>query len=100
MAASYQEAVFDALLLRLTRAVDRHPGAAVGCVGGVARNRRLRDKLERLAGERGLRLVLARPEFCTDNAAMIAALAGAPGSLVRKGDSDLDVQPDLVLGLP
>ena len=100
VAASYQEAVFDALLLRLKRAVDRHPVAAVGCVGGVARNRRLRDKLERLAGERGLRLVLARPEFCTDNAAMIAALAGAPGSLVRKGDSNIDVQPDLVLGLP
>ncbi len=100
VAASYQEAVFDALLLRLKRAVDRHPVAAVGCVGGVARNRRLRDKLERLAGERGLRLVLARPEFCTDNAAMIAAIAGAPGGLVRKGDGDLDVQPDLMLGLP
>ena len=98
IAASYQEAVFDALLLRLQRALERHPVAAVGCVGGVARNRRLREKLERLAGEHGVRLLLARPEFCTDNAAMIAALAGAPGSLIRVGADDLDVQPDLVIG--
>jgi tRNA A37 threonylcarbamoyltransferase TsaD len=45
-----------------------------------------------------VRLLLARPEFCTDNAAMIAAVAGAPGSLVRTGADDLDVQPDLVIG--
>jgi N6-L-threonylcarbamoyladenine synthase len=100
IAASYQEAVFDALLVRLKRAVERHPVAAVGCVGGVARNRRLRDKLERLARERGVRLLLARPEFCTDNAAMIAAVAAATGSIVRTGSDDLDVQPDLVIGLP
>ena len=100
VAASYQEAAFDALLLRLNRAVERHPVAAVGCVGCVARNRRLREKLERLAKEHGVRLLLAHLEFCTDNAAMIAALAGAPGSLVRVGADDLDVQPDLVVGLP
>ncbi len=100
VAASYQEAVFDALLIRLRRAVERHRVSAVGCVGGVARNGRLREKLERMAGEYGLRLVLARPEFCTDNAAMIAALAGTPGGVVRTAADDLDVQPDLVLGVP
>ena len=31
---------------------------------------------------------------------MIAALAGAPGSVVRTATDDLDVQPDLVLGVP
>lgn len=100
VAASYQEAVFDALLARLRRAVERYRVSAVGCVGGVARNGRLREKLERMSGEYGLRLVLARPEFCTDNAAMIAALAGAPGGVVRTATDDLDVQPDLVLGVP
>lgn len=100
IAASYQEAVFDALLLRLKRAVERYPVAAVGCVGGVARNRRLREKIERLAKEHGVRLLVTRPEFCTDNAAMIAALAAAPGSLVQASDGDLDVQPDLVIDQP
>jgi N6-L-threonylcarbamoyladenine synthase len=97
VAASYQEAVFDALLLRLKRAIERHPVAAVGCVGGVARNRRLREKLDRLSNERGVRLLLAQPEFCTDNAAMIAALAGAAGSRAVRDNADLDVCPDLTL---
>ena len=100
VAASYQEAVFDALLLRLKRAMERHPAITMGCVGGVARNRRLREKMERLAKERHVRLVVARPEFCTDNAAMIAALAGASGSRIRTETDDLDVQPDLILGSP
>ena len=82
VAASYQEAVLDALLVRLKRALQRQPVAAIGCVGGVARNCRLREKLDRLSNEHGVRLLLAQPEFCTDNAAMIAALAGAAGSRV------------------
>jgi N6-L-threonylcarbamoyladenine synthase len=97
VAASYQEAAFDTLLSRLQRAIERHPAVAIGCVGGVSRNRRLREKLERLSREHGVRLLLAQPEFCTDNAAMVAALAGAPGSLVST-HANLDVQP--VIGQP
>ncbi len=100
VAASYQEAVFDALLARVERAMDRRQIAALGCVGGVARNRRLRDKLHRLSSEYGARLHLAAPEFCTDNAAMIAALAGAPGAICRTDPDGLDVQPNLLLGTP
>lgn len=98
VAASYQEAVFDALTLRVERAIEREGVRAVGCVGGVARNRRLRGKLEQAAASHGVRLLLARPEFCTDNAAMVAAVAGHPGSCVRRGDMTIDVVPDLPLG--
>ena len=97
IAASYQEAVFDALLLRLKHAIEGHPVATMGCVGGVARNRRLREKLEQLSIDYGARLLLAQPEFCTDNAAMIAALAGAAGSRAVRDHADLDVCPDLTL---
>jgi N6-L-threonylcarbamoyladenine synthase len=97
VAASYQEAVFDTLLSRLESALEQEAVRAVGCVGGVARNRRLREKLEALARSSGCRLVLARPEFCTDNAAMVAALAGAAGTNTLPDDGALDVQPDLVL---
>ena len=96
VAASYQEAVFDALLARTERAIRRSRVAALGCVGGVARNRRLRAQLEALAAREGVRLLLAAPEFCTDNAAMVAAVAGTPGALVRRGE--LDVRPDLAAG--
>ena len=98
VAASYQEAVFDALLLRVERAFRVGSYKALGCVGGVARNQRLRAKLEHAARKHGVPLLLAAPEFCTDNAAMIAGLGGIEGALLRMDEGDLDVRPDLVIG--
>ena len=43
--------------------------------GGVAANGLLRQRVEALWEELGLRLKLVGPELCTDNAAMIAAAA-------------------------
>ncbi|HEX2493804.1 MAG TPA: tRNA (adenosine(37)-N6)-threonylcarbamoyltransferase complex transferase subunit TsaD, partial [Steroidobacter sp.] len=40
--------------------------------GGVGANRRLRAALEELGERLGVRVLYPRPEFCTDNAAMIA----------------------------
>ncbi|MBU1908982.1 MAG: tRNA (adenosine(37)-N6)-threonylcarbamoyltransferase complex transferase subunit TsaD, partial [Verrucomicrobia bacterium] len=77
VAASYQEAVFDALLDRVERALDKAPYRSFGCVGGVARNQRLRARLEETARRHGLALHLAPMAYCTDNAAMVAGLAGA-----------------------
>ncbi len=94
VAASYQEAVFDALLLRVHRALQSGKAAAFGCVGGVAKNQRLREKLEKLCGEFGIRLILAPLPYCTDNAAMVAAVAGT-GVLPSADLEALDVLPDL-----
>ncbi len=74
--ASYQEAVFAALISRVHRALQAEPYAAFACVGGVARNKRLRAMLEEVAADRGVPLWLAAPQYCTDNAAMIAGWAG------------------------
>ena len=52
--------------------------ALLGCGtvgGGVAANRRLRERLQTRGAEAGLRVFLPSPRLCTDNAAMIA-LAG------------------------
>ena len=96
--ASYQEAVFEALVDRLERAIEKTGVRVAGCVGGVSRNKRLRLMMERMAERQGVALLLAPREYCTDNAAMVAAVAGAPGSLVARGGLDLDVDPDLVVG--
>lgn len=77
LAASYQEAAFDALLDRLERTVREEEVRHFACVGGVAKNRRLRTKLDDLATRLNVAGHLAPFEFCTDNAAMIAGLAGA-----------------------
>ncbi len=77
VAAAYQEAVFDSLLDRLENAVVHEKVRAIACVGGVARNKRLRTMLESTSERLGSRLLIAPFEYCTDNAAMIAGLAGA-----------------------
>jgi N6-L-threonylcarbamoyladenine synthase len=98
VAASYQEAVFDALISRAGKALELEGVRHLACVGGVARNRRLRDKLAQLVREQGVSLYSAAPEYCTDNAAMIAALAGTGRAGVPVGAGPFDIEPSLGLG--
>ncbi|MBO9533493.1 MAG: tRNA (adenosine(37)-N6)-threonylcarbamoyltransferase complex transferase subunit TsaD [Solirubrobacteraceae bacterium] len=77
LAASYQRAVVDTLILRIERALAQHDEldhVAIG--GGVAANALLRRRLADL----GCGLSIPAREYCTDNAAMIgvAAVASAP----------------------
>jgi N6-L-threonylcarbamoyladenine synthase len=71
LAASYQRAIVDSLMVRVERGLDEtgHTRLAIG--GGVAANRPLR---ERVAGL-GVEVAIPPPELCTDNAAMIAGAA-------------------------
>ena len=68
LAASYQRAIVRALVERLQLAVEQTGATRVAVVGGVAANSELRAALP--AGA-----LLAPPELCTDNAAMIASAA-------------------------
>lgn len=77
LAASFQAAVVDSLIGPVRLALNREDYKLLGCVGGVARNRLLRQRLEQLAREYGVELRITPPEYCTDNAAMIAAVAGS-----------------------
>ena len=71
LAASYEHAIVEALVLRVERALKAEPGARLALGGGVAANARLR---ERCAGL-GVELKVPPRELCTDNAAMIASAA-------------------------
>jgi N6-L-threonylcarbamoyladenine synthase len=75
LAASYQAAVVDQLVAKLERGLARGDWQAVALGGGVAANALLRERVEALCEERGLRLKLVPRELCTDNAAMIASAA-------------------------
>jgi N6-L-threonylcarbamoyladenine synthase len=74
LAASYQEAIVDALLQRVEAAQAADPAPTIVLGGGVARNRRLRQAAQARLGNKA-RLVIPAPELCTDNAAMIGAAA-------------------------
>jgi N6-L-threonylcarbamoyladenine synthase len=71
LAASYEEAIVAALMMRVERALDgeREPRLAIG--GGVAANRLLRERAAAL----GVPVHIPPPELCTDNAAMIGSAA-------------------------
>jgi N6-L-threonylcarbamoyladenine synthase len=75
IAASFQEAVADMLLGNLERAAMMTGIDRIAVVGGVAANRRLRQKLLAMAERRGWQLALPPLKWCTDNAAMIACAA-------------------------
>ncbi len=97
VSASYQEAVVDSLLLQMERAMEQTgPFRSVAAAGGVACNGRLRERLTGFAKAWDVPLLLAEPAFCTDNAAMIAGLAGA---LLAAGagqtSSNADIDPNL-----
>lgn len=96
IAASYQEAIVDALLQRTARVV--RPGGCLAVGGGVSLNRRLRERLQEWCGQNRSRLLLAEGRYCADNAAMIAGLAGIGGGI--RGDATLrmDVNPNLEIG--
>jgi tRNA N6-adenosine threonylcarbamoyltransferase len=71
LAASYEHAIVEALMVRVERALagDPEPRLAIG--GGVAANRLLRER----AASLGVPVHIPPPELCTDNAAMIASAA-------------------------
>lgn len=75
VAASFQEAVVDMLLDNLEKAAEQTGAERVAIVGGVAANKRLREKLLRLARLKGWQLALPPLKWCTDNAAMVACAA-------------------------
>jgi N6-L-threonylcarbamoyladenine synthase len=73
--ASFEEAVVRALLENLSTAARKFKPAALILCGGVARNKRLRARFEELARAASLPGFIPAPQFCTDNAAMVAARA-------------------------
>ncbi len=71
--ASYQEAIVDVLTRKTVEAAEHFGAPTVVLCGGVACNGALRQRMrEVLPAKR--QLVISHPKFCTDNAAMIAAL--------------------------
>ncbi|RRJ83362.1 tRNA (adenosine(37)-N6)-threonylcarbamoyltransferase complex transferase subunit TsaD [Aestuariirhabdus litorea] len=69
---AFEEAVVDTLVIKCRRALQQTGLKRLVIAGGVSANRRLREGLDAMARKLGGELFYARPEFCTDNGAMIA----------------------------
>ncbi|WP_394278730.1 tRNA (adenosine(37)-N6)-threonylcarbamoyltransferase complex transferase subunit TsaD [Microbacterium sp.] len=98
VAASFREAVVDVLVTKALDACARHDVPRLLLGGGVIANRRLRDVALERAAAAGVEVRIPPLSLCTDNGAMIAALAselimsGRPASTLAFGaDSTLPV---------
>lgn len=97
IAASFQQALINALVDNVALAHAQFPVRAVALAGGVACNRALRQAFVRLGEKRGFQLHFPEPIFCTDNAAMIARVAQFHFSTGKRSALTLAPDPGLVL---
>jgi N6-L-threonylcarbamoyladenine synthase len=100
LCASFQKAVVDVLVRKSMQAVAVAKASRLAVSGGVLCNRTLRDELELACYKAKIDLIVADPDFCTDNAAMIAGTAAEKleaGIPAYCGD---DINPNLNLFAP
>jgi tRNA N6-adenosine threonylcarbamoyltransferase len=102
IASSFQTAAIDALLVKLTRALEQADSQTLGdCAayqsllvgGGVSANSHLRAKLPDLADTFDLELRLPKMRYCMDNAAMIAGLGSEQFAAGHREDLVLQAAP-------
>jgi len=72
IACAFQQAVVDTLAIKCKRALQQENLSRLVIAGGVSANTSLREKLALTTKKLGGSVFYPRPEFCTDNGAMIA----------------------------
>ena len=72
VALAFEEAAVETLTIKCRRALEATNHARLVVAGGVSANQKLRARLQQLADEENLKVYFPRPEFSTDNGAMIA----------------------------
>jgi N6-L-threonylcarbamoyladenine synthase len=90
IACAFEDAVVDTLAIKCKRALQQTGLKQLVIAGGVSANRHLREKLGAMVQKERAELFYARPEFCTDNGAMIA-YAGCQRLLAGQ-QADLTIQ--------
>jgi N6-L-threonylcarbamoyladenine synthase len=95
IAAGFQEAVVDVLVQKAILAAQTKRCEHLAVVGGVASNSRLRARIKKEAMQAGISVHIPRPDLCTDNGAMIAAMGYRHLSQGKKASLDLDAYSKL-----
>ena len=72
IALAFQDAATDTLVIKARRALKETGRTELVIAGGVGANRSLRSKLAAMAQQENIKVFFPRPQFCTDNGAMIA----------------------------
>ena len=94
IAASYQKAILDVLVSKLSMAVKRKDVRTCVIAGGVAANNELRNMVKKTIGEE-ISVLYPESALCTDNAAMVAYLSELYMEKGFTSPIDFDVSPNL-----
>ena len=98
LASSFQEAVFDSIVIKLKKAIEQTEVKNIVVGGGVVANKRLRNLLRGLVKEfKGDVIFPPQKYLCTDNAAMIGVAAHfkAEAGILVKDLKNFERQPRL-----
>ena len=75
IAHSFQDKVIEIVKNTLIKAKDEFSIKSISIVGGVSANKTLRNAIENSEELKNIDILFPKFEYCTDNAAMIAAAA-------------------------
>ena len=95
--AGFQSAVVEVLVQKLIAAAKHFDVKDISIAGGVSANSELRASAQRAANENGLRLLIPKLKFCTDNGAMVAMVGFEKLRTNVFSDLELTAEPNLAL---
>lgn len=98
VAASFQDAVVDAIVSHTIEAAKMYRMDKVALAGGVASNSALRQAMKERCEAAGLKFYYPSPILCTDNAAMIGCAAYYEYLAGTRHGLDLNAVPNLKIG--
>lgn len=98
VAASFQEAVVDALVTKTMAAAKDYHLDKIALAGGVASNSALREAMSNACELSGMKLYYPSPVLCTDNGAMIGAAAYYEYLKGTRHGLNLNAVPNLRIG--
>jgi N6-L-threonylcarbamoyladenine synthase len=81
LCAGYQDAILGQLISKASAALHQKRYRSLGLSGGVANNQTLRTRLSSLAQKSGVKILIADPAHCGDNAGMVAFAAWCESGL-------------------
>ena len=73
LATSFENIVVKTLTKKTMKAIDEYKVKELLIAGGVSANSGIREEFDKLCTEKGIKLVVPKLAYCTDNGAMIAA---------------------------
>lgn len=97
LCASFQRAVVEVLVKKTLRAAREAGAQLVTISGGVSCNQALRTEMKEACEREGVRLLIAAPQLCTDNAAMIAFAASLRLAAGHRSEVTQEIDPNLAL---